>query len=172
MAAAFSNGYDSGYGCVDAFYGCYEADRERRQEIAEAAQVWEDACDVPIEPLFSTNAELQSADSNCSSNYGFDSRLVVCDDEGQEAGREPAGCDPYERPTAGVTIDGDYSCPSPVPGSYKCLCCEGLDEGRSGCRLPGGFCFDDEGCCSGTCLFDSETLPDGGVVTETRGECQ
>jgi hypothetical protein len=171
MSAAFNNGYDSGYGCVDAVYGCIEADRERRQEEAERTQVWEDACNVAVEPLFSTDAELSSADSSCSTNYGSQSQLIVCSDDGQEAGAEPPGCDPYQRPVAGITIDGDYSCPSPVPNSYKCLCCEGLDTGRSDCNLIGGWCFDDANCCSGTCVFESETLPDGGIVNETRGEC-
>jgi hypothetical protein len=171
FVSAFGTGYDAGYGCVDRIYGCYEADRDRRRQEAIDAQVWEDACKVPIEPLFATDDELARADATCRGIWTRDTQLVVCSDEGQVTGAEPPDCHPFERPISGETIDGDYTCPAPIPGGYKCLCCDGLDEGRSGCRLSGGRCLNPEQCCGGNCVFDPEDYDDGGVVTGARGTC-
>lgn len=170
MARAFDDGYAFGYGCTDALYGCYEADRERREEIAEATQVWEDNCDDPVEPLFSTSQELEAADQHCADSNGYGSVLVVCSNGGQEVGAEPPGCSPYERPVA-VVIAGDYSCPNPIGDEKLCICCDEASAGRSGCGLPGRWCFDDADCCAGSCTKELVEDGDGGLVEETRGTC-
>lgn len=168
LAGAFGGGYELGYGCVDALYGCYEADQQRRQERAEEVQVWQDACGIPVETTFSTQAALDDADRACRDQYGYDSALVICDDVGQEVGTEPPDCRPFDEPSFGATVDGDYGCPSGVSGDRKCLCC--TDAVRADCALEGGFCRDSARCCAGTCVIDEQIIVDGGVVAED-GHC-
>ncbi len=169
--------YDTGYGCgyqfVDSYFACTTACQEQRQEREAEVLEWRGACQGSAAEHFSTQPPIDDANRQCSSQYFSQSRLVVCDDVGQEPGTHPPECEPFIDPTFGTTA-GNYACPSAMNGgeSKLCLCCEGAVG--QGCDLPGGFCRDDDECCSGRCIFEEPEPPpfDAGFEPPPSGSCE
>lgn len=170
LTQAYQLGFACGYTAVDTTYNCAagcEAAHQRRE--AEEA-VWEEACGLPVEQEFEDQPAIDDADARCSPR-----RVVVCEDVGQEIGSDPDGCTPFDPPTFGVPVEGNYRCPSGLraPEGKLCICCD--DAPRSACRLQGGFCRDDDDCCGGRCALetpDAGFLDDAGTPFPNRGRCE
>lgn len=179
IGQAYEMGYGAGYGFVDWVYGCAASCEQQRLEREAKEAVWNDACDLSVREAFADQASLDEANRACSDQYGFDSTIRLCEDLGQEIDFEPPGCEPYDRPTLGVPVEGNYSCPASASGASMCLCCDG---GNSECVLTGGFCRDNARCCSGICdlqivdagvLLDGDGgVLDGGWVPPPDGTCR
>lgn len=170
---AYNDGYSCGYQAADSYFACARGCEEERQQRETEILEWEDACAGSVQDHFSSQPPIESADRQCADQYNFDSRLVVCDDVGQEPDTHPPGCRPFREPTF-ATIDGNYDCPADMTGrdSKLCLCCDDVD--RPLCDLSGGFCRDNDDCCSGTCVLEPQpdAGPDAGPFQPApRGTC-